>query len=160
MFGFLKKIFQKKEDATVTEDEKQEAEAKKDIAEKGEDSQSEKDRIDESVGEQEHLDGNEDSQSAKDRIDESEGARKADEERAEKEEDAPAWAKEILSALSSLAEAIKAQPTPNEAANAAAEERMDAAFGIGNGVFQGDPAEQPNKRMTKEEIADVVSKLM
>ena len=137
MFGFLKKIFQKKEDATVTEDEKQEAEAKKDIAEKGEDSQS-----------------------AKDRIDESEGARKAGEEKAEKEEEAPAWAKEILSAISSLAEAIKAQPTPNEAANAAAEERMDAAFGIGNGVFQGDPEEQPNKRMTKEEIADVVSKLM
>lgn len=145
----------------MTEDEKQEAEAKKDIAEKGEDSQSEKDRIDESVGEQEHLDGDEDSQSAKDRVDESEGEQKADEEKAEEQKaEVPEWAKEILSALAALTEAIKAQPTPNEAANAAAEERMDAAFGINNGVFQGDPEEQPKKQMTKEEIADVVRKLM
>ena len=145
----------------MTEDEKQEAEAKKDIAEKGEDSQSEKDRIDESVGEQEHLDGNEDSQSAKDRVDESEGEQKADEEKAEEQKaEVPEWAKEILSALAALTEAIKAQPTPNEAANAAAEERMDAAFGINNGVFQGDPEEHPKKQMTKEEIADVVRKLM
>lgn len=144
----------------MTEDEKQEAEAKKDIAEKGEDSQSEKDRIDESVGEQERLDGNKDSQSAKDRVDESEGAQKADEERAEEQEEAPGWAKEILSAIAALTEAIKAQPTPNEAANAEAEERMDAAFGINNGVFQDAPEEQPNKQMTKEEIADVVRKFM
>ncbi len=145
----------------MTEDEKQEAEAKKDIAEKGEDSQSEKDRIDESVGEQEHLDGNKDSQSAKDRVDESEGEQKADEEKAEEQKaEVPEWAKEILSALAALTEAIKAQPTPNEAANAAAEERMDAAFGINNGVFQGDPEEQPKKQMTKEKIADVVRKLM
>ena len=67
---------------------------------------------------------------------------------------------EILSAITALAEAIKAQPTPNEAANAEAEKKMDAAFGLGNGVFQGEPEEQPNKQMTKEEIADVVRKLM
>lgn len=76
----------KKEDsAEMTEDEKQIAKAKEDIAEKGADSQTEKDRIDESVGEQEHEDGNENSQSAKDRVDESEGAKKADEERAKDE---------------------------------------------------------------------------
>lgn len=145
----------------ATEDEEQITKAIKDVAEKGEDSQTVKDRIDESVGEQEHLDGDKDSQSAKDRVDESEGAQKADEERAEEiKEEAPGWAKEILSAITALAEAIKAQPTPNEAANAAAEEKMDAAFGIGNGVFQGEPEEQPNKQMTKEEIADVVRKLM
>ena len=144
----------------ATEDEEQITKAIKDVAEKGEDSQTVKDRIDESVGEQEHLDGDEDSQSAKDRVDESEGAQKADEERAEDQEETPGWAKEILSAIAALAEAIKAQPTPNEAANAEAEKRMDAAFGIGNGVFQGEPEEQPNKQMTKEEIADVVRKLM
>ena len=67
----------------MTEDEKQIAEAKTDIAKKGADSQTEKDRIDESVGEQERLDGNKDSQTAKDRVDESEGTKKAYEERAE-----------------------------------------------------------------------------
>ena len=71
----------------MTEDEKQEAKAKENIAEKGPDSQTEKDRIDESVGEQEHLDGNEDSQSAKDRVDESEGAKKADDARGEENHD-------------------------------------------------------------------------
>lgn len=81
LFDIFKKT--KKEDSEeMTEDEKQGAEAKEDIAEKGADSQTEKDRIDESVGEQEKLDGDEDSQSAKDRVDESEGAEKADEEHA------------------------------------------------------------------------------
>lgn len=76
----------KKEDsAEMTEDEKQIAKAKEDIAEKGADSQTEKDRIDESVAAQERADGDEDSQSAKDRVDESEGAKKADEERAKDE---------------------------------------------------------------------------
>ena len=158
MFGFFKK---NKKEAPMTKDEEQIAEAKKDVAEDGKDSQTEKDRIDENVGEQEKLDGNKDSQTAKDRIDESEDAKKADEERAEdSKEEAPEWAKQILSAISELTETIKAQPSPNEAANEAAEGRMDAAFGIGNGVFQGDQEEQPNKRITKEEIADVIRKIM
>ena len=76
-----------KEETYMTKDEKQIAEAKKDIEEKGKDTQTEKDRIDESVGEQEKLDGNENSQNAKDRVDESEGAKKADEEIKKHEEE-------------------------------------------------------------------------
>ena len=87
----------------MTEDEKQIAEAKKDIEKKGPDSQTEKDRIDESVGEQEKLDGNKDSQTAKDRVDESEGAKKADEKRAEeKKDDRPSWAAEMSEAMNKL----------------------------------------------------------
>ena len=72
----------------MTQDEKEIAKAKEDIAAKGADSQTEKDRIDESVAAQERAKGEEDSQNAKDRVDESEGAKKADEERAaEKAED-------------------------------------------------------------------------
>lgn len=85
--GFLD-IFRKnkKEDsAEMTEDEKDIAKAKEDVAEKGADSQTEEDRIDESVAAQERADGDEDSQSAKARVDESEGAKKADEERAKDE---------------------------------------------------------------------------
>lgn len=85
MIGWFKK--KRKEESAMTEDEKQEAKAKENIAEKGADSQTEKDRIDGSVGEQEHLDGNEDSQSAKDRVDESEGAKKADDARGEENND-------------------------------------------------------------------------
>lgn len=71
----------RKEGEGMTKDEKQIAEAEKDIEENGKDTQTEKDRIDESVGEQENLDGDEDSQDAKDRVDESEAEIKADEER-------------------------------------------------------------------------------
>lgn len=71
----------------MTEDEKQEAKAKENIAEKGSDSQTKKDSIDERVGEQDHLDGNTDSQSAKDRLDEPEGAKKADDARGEENHD-------------------------------------------------------------------------
>lgn len=67
----------------MTQDEKEIAKAKEDIAEKGADSQTEKDRVDESVAAQERAKGEEDSQSAKDRVDESEGAKKADKKRAE-----------------------------------------------------------------------------
>lgn len=67
----------------MTQDEKEIAKAKEDIAEKGADSQTEKDRVDESVAAQERAKGEENSQSAKDRVNESEGAKKADEKRAE-----------------------------------------------------------------------------
>lgn len=71
----------------MTQDEKEIAKAKEDIAEKGADSQTEKDRVDESVAAQERAKGEEDSQNAKDRVDESEGAKKADEKRAEEEKE-------------------------------------------------------------------------
>ena len=71
----------------MTQDEKEIAKAKEDIAEKGADSQKEKDRVDESVAAQERAKGEEDSQNAKDRVDESEGAKKADEKRAEEEKE-------------------------------------------------------------------------
>lgn len=84
LFDIFRK--KKKEDsAEMTDDEKQIAKAKEDIAEKGADSQTEKDRVNESVAAQERADGDRDSQSAKGRVDESEGAKKADEERAEDE---------------------------------------------------------------------------
>ena len=83
LFDFWKKKDKKEAPAEMTEDEKQIAKAKEDIAEKGADSQTEKDRVDESVAAQERADGNKDTQSAKDRVDESEDAKKTDEQRAE-----------------------------------------------------------------------------
>lgn len=106
MFGFLKK--KKKEESSMTKDEKQIEEAKEEIAEKGPDSQSETDRIDESVGEQEHLDGNEDSESAKERVEESEKTEEADEERAEEAKEAApkddAVSEKIVSLINSAVE--------------------------------------------------------
>lgn len=161
MIGWFKK--KRKEESAMTEDEKQEAKAKEDIAEKGADSQTEKDRIDESVGEQEHLDGNEDSQSAKDRVDESEGAQRADEAREEeKKEDVPKWAEKMLSSLDRIVSYVEEQAkskAPANAADAAAAEKLDAAFGAGEGVFQGEESHE-GKKMTKAEIADLVHKIM
>ncbi len=91
----------------MTEDEKQEKKAKEDVAENGKDTQTEKDRVDESVGEQEKRDGDENSQSAKDRVDESEGSKKADGEREEKEEKAPAWADKMIAALGEIVALLK-----------------------------------------------------
>lgn len=91
----------------MTEDEKQEEKAKEDVAETGKDTQTEKDRVDESVGEQEKRDGDENSQSAKDRVDESEGTKKTDEERAKKEEKAPAWADKMIATLGEIVALLK-----------------------------------------------------
>lgn len=85
----------------MTEDEKQEEKAKEDVAETGKDTQTEKDRVDESVGVQEKRDGDENSQSAKDR------AKKADGEREEKEEKAPAWADKMFAALGEIVALLK-----------------------------------------------------
>ena len=142
----------------MTEDEKQEAKAKEDIAEKGADSQTEKDRIDESVGEQEHLDGNEDSQSAKDRVDESEEAKKADEEREEREEEMPKWAGRMIESLDRIVSYFEDRAKENKS-DAKAAEKLDAAFGAGEGVFQGEESHE-GKKMSKEEIADLVHKIM
>lgn len=103
MIGWFKK--KRKEESAMTEDEKQEAKAKENIAEKGADSQTEKGRVDESVGEQEHLDGNKDSQSAKDRVNESEGAKKADEAREERgEENHDELSEKIVARINSAVE--------------------------------------------------------
>ena len=159
LFDFLRK--KKKEDPEeMTEDEKQIAEAREDIAEKGADSQTEKDRIDESVGEQERQDGNEDSQSAKDRVDESEGAEKADEERAKDEgEHMPAWAGELLSAIKGVADMLSKQAAAAQSADAAAAENMEAAFGVGNGAFPSEQKEEEAKQLTPAEVASTIRKL-
>ncbi len=79
----------------------QEEKAKVDVAEYGKDTQTEKDRVDESVGVQEKRDGDENSQSAKDR------AKKADGEREEKEEKAPAWADKMIATLGEIVALLK-----------------------------------------------------
>lgn len=169
LFGFFKKKNQK-EESEMTEDEKQEAKAKEDIAEKGPDSQTEKDRIDESVAAQERADGNEDSQSAKDRVDESEGAKRADEERAEEKKEgaeatdaAPAWAGEILAAVKGIAEMLQkqaeAQAEKESAPDTAAAERMEAAFGVGNGAFPAEHKEEEAKKITPAEVAATLRNL-
>lgn len=136
MIGWFKK--KKKEESAMTEDEKQEAKAKENIAEKGPDSQTKKDRIDES-------------------------AKKADEKREEeKKEDVPKWAEKMLSSLDRIVSYVEEQAkskAPANAADAAAAEKFDAAFGAGEGVFQGEESHE-GKKMSKEEIADLVHKIM
>lgn len=136
MIGWFKK--KKKEESAMTEDEKQEAKAKENIAEKGPDSQTKKDRIDES-------------------------AKKADEKREEeKKEDVPKWAEKMLSSLDRIVSYVEEQAkskAPANAADAAAAEKLDAAFGAGEGVFQGEESHE-GKKMSKEEIADLVHKIM
>lgn len=160
LFGIFRK--KKKEDsAEMTEDEKQEAKAKEEIAENGADSQTEKDRIDESVAAQEHADGDEDSQTAKDRVDESEGAKKADEERAEDDgEKAPAWAAAMISTLEKIAAFFEKQEQAAQDPDAGAAAKMTEAFGNGNGVFQGEEQKEAEKAMTPAEVAKIVNKIM
>lgn len=152
----------------MTEDEKQIAEAKTDIAKKGADSQTEKDRIDESVGEQERLDGNKDSQTAKDRVDESEGTKKADEERAEEKndaakEDVPAWASAMTASLEKvvgLLEQMAQAAKPAVTADDVAEDRMKNAFGQRGGVFDGNGTAAEEKKMSPADVQKIISKLM
>lgn len=157
MFGFFKKS--KKEASEMTEDERQIKKAKEDIAEKGKDSQTEKDRIDESVGEQERRDGNENSQNAKDRVDESEGTKKYDERKEEKrEEETPAWAKKLISAIEALSASMGNGEEKGK--NAEAAKKMEAAFGVGEGTFPSEASEKAAKKMSKDEIADIVRSIM
>lgn len=160
LFDLFKK--NKKEDSeNMTEDEKQERKAEEDISEKDKDSQTEKDRIDESVGEQEKRDGDENSQDAKDRVDESEGTKKADEERAEDEtEKPPAWASAMLSTMEKIAGYFERQAQAAQAPDAEAAAKMESAYGIGNGVFQGNEQSAPEKKLTAEEIAKTINKIM
>lgn len=155
MIGWFKK--KKKEESAMTEDEKQEAKAKENIAEKGSDSQTKKDSIDERVGEQDHLDGNTDSQSAKDRLDEPEGAKKEDDARGERREDIPKWAERMIESLDRIVSYFEDKAKGDPDAKAA--EKLDAAFGAGDGVFQGE-GEHEAKKMSKEEIASLVHKVM
>lgn len=157
-----------KEDSEMTEDEKQIAEAKKDISKKGPDSQTEKDRVDESVGEQEKLDGNKDSQTAKDRVDESEGTKKADEERAEEKKDAAkedvqAWASAMTASLEKvvgLLEQMAQAAKPDVTADDVASERMKNAFGQRGGVFDGNGTAAEEKKMSPADVQKIISKLM
>ncbi len=143
-----------KEETDMTEDEKQIAEAKKDIEEKGKDTQTEKDRIDESVGEQERADGDEDSQSAKDRVDESEGAEKADDERHEASQEDRL--DRIERAVLSIVEMLK----PSKAEEKAVEETAKEIYGLGNGVFSDTKGTNDQKQVTKEDVARTINKIM
>lgn len=176
MFKLIHRLFHrknkslktKKEESDMTEDEKQIAEAKTDIAEKGADSQTEKDRIDESVGEQERLDGDKDSQTAKDRVDESEGTKKADEERAEEKKDAakedvPAWASAMTASLEKvvgLLEQMAQAAQPAVTADDVAADRIKNAFGQRGGVFDGNGTAAEEKKMSPADVQKIISKLM
>lgn len=170
-FPFFKKKNKEEVEEKMTQDEKEIEKAKKDIKEKGPDSQTEKDRIDESVGEQEKRSGNENSQDAKDRVDESEGTKKADEERAEEkkeeakkdEEKAPTWATSLISSMEKIVgmlEKINSPAASAQTADGAAAERMEEAFGQRGGVFQNDGTPAEAKKMTPEDVAKAIRKIM
>jgi len=119
-----------KEGTEMTKDEKQIAEAEKDIEEKGKDTQTEKDRIDESVGEQERLDGNENSQDAKDRVDESEAMEKLDKQKAEDDKnhrDYDARFNKIEEMLTKLIDTLM----PKQAGENATIEEKKEKYGLG-----------------------------
>lgn len=163
MFGFLKK--NKKEESAMTEDEKEIKKAKDNVAEKGADSQTEQDRVDESVGEQEEHDGDENSQNAKDRVDESEGTEKSDEKRAEekKEEYDDDFKERMLSFMERMEKRFDELEKRTVAAadgDAEAAKRMEETYGIGNGVFQGSDKGAPERKLSKEEIASKIAKIM
>lgn len=163
MFNFFKKK-SKKEESEMTEDEKEIKKAKEDIAEKGADSQAEKDRIDESVGEQERRSGDENSQNAKDRVDESEGTKKADEERAEEKEkyddDFKVRVISILERMEKRFDGLEKRTAAAADADTEAAKRMEETYGIGNGVFQGSDKSAPERKLSKEEIASKIAKIM
>lgn len=160
MFGLFKK---KKEEKAMTQDEEMLAKAKAEAEAKDEDTQSEQASEDESFAAQAKDDGDENSQTAEERIKESEGTEKADEERAEEEkEEVPKWAERMLSSLDRIVSYVEEQAkskAPANAADAEAAETLEAAFGAGNGVFQGE-AEHEQKKLSPDEIASIVHKAM
>ena len=163
MFGFLKK--NKKEESAMTEDEKEIKKAKDNVAEKGADNQTGQDRVDESVGEQEEHDGDENSQNAKDRVDESEGTEKSDEKRAEekKEEYDDDFKERMLSFMERMEKRFDELEKRTVAAadgDAESAKRMEETYGIGNGVFQGSDKGTPERKLSKEEIASKIAKIM
>lgn len=131
----------------MTQDEKEIAKAKEDIAEKGADSQTEKDRVDESVAAQERAKGEENSQSAKDRVDESEGAKKADEKRAEeKNEGAGLDAKidALIGRMDKLIATFEARAEAKDDKMARAAEKY--------GLAPSGAGETPKKSYTDEDV--------
>lgn len=131
----------------MTQDEKEIAKAKEDIAEKGADSQTEKDRVDESVAAQERAKGEEDSQNAKDRVDESEGAKKADEKRAEeKNEGAGLDAKidALIGRMDKLIATFEARAEAKDDKMARAAEKY--------GLAPSGAGETPKKSYTDEDV--------
>lgn len=141
----------------MTQDEKEIAKAKEDIAEKGADSQTEKDRIDESVAAQERAKGDEDSQSAKDRVDESEGAKKADEKRAEekredkKSDDRKSESSALESKIDALVERMDKLISSFEARAEAKEDKM-ARAAEKYGLAPSGAGESPKKSFTDEDV--------
>lgn len=131
----------------MTQDEKEIAKAKEDIAAKGADSQTEKDRVDESVAAQERAKGEENSQSAKARVDESEGAKKADEKRAEeKNEGAGLDAKidALIGRMDKLIATFEARAEAKDDKMARAAEKY--------GLAPSGAGETPKKSYTDEDV--------
>ena len=131
----------------MTQDEKEIAKAKEDIAKKGADSQTEKDRVDESVAAQERAKGEEDSQNAKDRVDESEGAKEADEKRAEeKKEGAGLEAKfdALIGRMDKLIDTFEARAEAKDDKMARAAEKY--------GLAPSGAGETPKKSYTDEDV--------
>lgn len=121
--------------------------------------------MDESVGEQEEHDGDENSQNAKDRVDESEGTEKSDEKRAEekKEEYDDDFKERMLSFMERMEKRFDELEKRTVAAadgDAEAAKRMEETYGIGNGVFQGSDKGAPERKLSKEEIASKIAKIM
>lgn len=166
LFDIFKKK-SKKEEKAMTQDEKELEKAKEDIAKKGADSKTERDREDESVAAQERESGTEDSQSAKDRIDESEGAKKADEKREEEKDDSVedklgavfSRFESKLDQLIAKLDTMTAKETVEEKAEEVVEEKAEEVYGLGNGVFQGEVAEEKVEKMSPAEVAKVVRSL-
>lgn len=144
-----------KEEAEMTQDERDIAEAKKDIAEKGADSQTEKDRIDDSVAEQEKADGDENSQDAKARVGESEGTEKADEERHEASQE------DRLDKIENLLLKVVEMLTPKKTEEQeAVEESAKEIYGLGNGVFSDSKGTVEEKKITSADVARTINKIM
>lgn len=131
----------------MTQDEKEIAKAKEDIAEKGADSQTEKDRVDESVAAQERAKGEENSQSAKDRVDESEGAKKADEKRAEEKKEGAGFDAKIdalIGRMDKLIATFEARAEAKDDKMARAAEKY--------GLAPSGAGETPKKSYTDEDV--------
>ena len=149
--------------------------------------QSVSDRVHESIAAQERDDGNEDGQSAEAREHEALGAEhgedrgevdelhEKDDTAEEKREDmheaeqdrrddrqeanTDDWRKRTDERMDKL-EAILEKLAEGKANDEAAAENMAKAFGVGNGVFQGEAREDAARTATPEEIRKTISKLM
>lgn len=143
--------------------------------------QSIADRVHESIAAQERADGNEDSQSAEDREhealgeehaeghgdveelhseDKPEGAEKEPENKGSDEGDFQAEMRAFMQSVSKYFKNLEKRAEEAADPDSEAAKRMEETYGIGQGIFQGDERSAPEKKLTKEEIAQQISKFM